>query len=70
MLKLDRTRTSACVEVPDALAPYYYAATTLLRTGRDPARAERYLRLYLEHEPEGNEPTLADARHKLNPRTK
>lgn len=67
---LDSALTSACQEVPDDLAPYYYAATTLLRTGRDPARAERYLRLYLEHEPEGNEPTLADARRKLNPKTR
>ncbi|HVY92036.1 MAG TPA: hypothetical protein VHA14_04780 [Bryobacteraceae bacterium] len=59
---LDRTLTTASQEVPDDLTPYYQAASALLRAGHDPARAERYLRVYLEHEPEGNEPTLADAR--------
>lgn len=62
---LDQTLTTASQEVPDDLAPYYQAAAALLRAGHDPARAERYLRVYLEHEPEGNEPTLADARRKL-----
>ncbi|HVW08924.1 MAG TPA: hypothetical protein VHC90_10095 [Bryobacteraceae bacterium] len=62
---LEATLTAASQQVPDDLAPYYQAAAALLRTGHDPARAERYLRVYLEHEPEGNEPTLADARRKL-----
>jgi cytochrome c-type biogenesis protein CcmH/NrfG len=52
-------------ECPDDLSPWYRAAEVLLRNERDPARAERYLRAYLEREPEGNEPPVADARRKL-----
>jgi hypothetical protein len=62
---LDAILTDSSQQVPDDLAPYYRAAEILLNNGRDPARAERYVRIYLEHEPEGNEPSTADARHKL-----
>lgn len=62
---LDSTLASATQEVPDDFAPYYRAADALLRTGHDSARPERYLRIYLEHEPEGNEPAHMDARRKL-----
>jgi tetratricopeptide (TPR) repeat protein len=51
--------------VPDDLTPYYRAADTLLGNGRDPLRAARYLRVYLDHEPEGNAPLAADARRRL-----
>jgi hypothetical protein len=51
--------------VSDDLTPYYRAAERILSDGRDPARAERYLRVYLSQEPEGNEPTAADAHWKL-----
>ena len=43
--------------------PYYRAAERLLAV--DPVRAERYLRVYLAQEPEGNQPTAADAHWKL-----
>lgn len=62
---LDAILADTSREVPDDLAPYYRAADALIANRRDPARAERYLRLYLEHEPEGNEPSLADAQRKL-----
>jgi len=51
--------------VPDDLLPCYRAAEALLASGRDRPRAERCLRRYLSQEPEGNEPTLAEARRKL-----
>lgn len=51
--------------VPDDLSPYYRAAEVLLAAGHDLERAQRYLRRYLAAEPEGNAPTLADARGKL-----
>ena len=62
---LDSLLAEATRQNPDDLAPYYRAAETLLAKGREPARTARYLQVYLEHEPEGNEPTLADARRKL-----
>ena len=63
--ELEAVLTAAAKEVPDDLAPYYRAAERLIRDGRDPARSERYLRIYLTQETEGNEPTLADARWQL-----
>ncbi len=62
---LDSMLSEAARQNPDDLAPYYRAAETLLARGREPARAARYLRIYLESGPEGNEPTRADARRKL-----
>ncbi len=63
--QLEEILTESSRQNPDDLAPYYRAAETLLRDGRDPARAESYLRTYLGEEPEGNEPSAADARRKL-----
>jgi tetratricopeptide (TPR) repeat protein len=62
---LTATLAAAAREVPDDATPYYRAAERLLALGRDPSTAERYLRLYLEQEPEGNQPTPADAHWKL-----
>ncbi len=62
---IDTVLMEASKEDPDDLAPYYRAADTLLKTGREPARAEKYLRTYLGQEPEGNEPAAADAHWKL-----
>ncbi len=62
---LDSLLLLASQRVPDDLVPYYRAAECLLKTGRDPIRAERYLRAYLSEESEGNEPTAAEARRKL-----
>jgi tetratricopeptide (TPR) repeat protein len=62
---LDSMLTEAARQCPDDLAPYYRSAETLRARRREPERVARYLRVYLENEPEGNEPTRADARRKL-----
>ncbi len=62
---LDRVLASASECAADDAWPYYRAAEQLLHDGRDTARAERYLHVYLEQEPEGNRPTAAEARRKL-----
>lgn len=62
---LDGVLADASQQNPDDLTPYYRAADTILATGRDAARARRYLYTYLDCEPEGNEPTSAEARRKL-----
>jgi tetratricopeptide (TPR) repeat protein len=51
--------------VPDDWTPHYRAAEAMLRTGRNPAAAQRNLRQYLAQEPEGNQPAAAQARQKL-----
>jgi tetratricopeptide (TPR) repeat protein len=63
--QLDSTLTIALREVPDDAAPHYRAAERLLASGRDPGRAERYLQVYLAQAPEGNQPSIAEARWKL-----
>jgi len=63
--RLDSTLTIALQEVPDDPAPHYRAAERLAAAGRDPVRAERYLRLYLSQEPEGNQPSVSEARWML-----
>ena len=62
---LEVALSSAAKAVPDDAAPYYRAAVQLLAQHRESVRAERYLRLYLAQEPEGNQPTDADAHWKL-----
>jgi tetratricopeptide (TPR) repeat protein len=62
---LETLLSSAAQAVPDDAAPYYRAADRLLTSGREPARSERYLRAYLARDPEGNQPTVADAHWKL-----
>jgi hypothetical protein len=62
---LESILSAAKRAVPDDATPYYRAAERLLFSNREPARAERYLRLYLEQESEGNQPTAADAHWKL-----
>jgi hypothetical protein len=63
---LDSLLATAATAVPDDLSPYYRAAEKILAQGRNPARAARYLKNYLQQPPEGNQPTAADARAKLN----
>lgn len=63
--QLDSILAAGASEVPDDHAPYYRAADRLLTAGQDLPRAERYLRIYLQHEPEGNQPSLAEAHWKL-----
>jgi tetratricopeptide (TPR) repeat protein len=62
---LENVLSSAAHEVPDDLAPYYRAAERLLSDNRDPGRSERYLRVYLAHEAEGNQPSAAEAHWEL-----
>jgi tetratricopeptide (TPR) repeat protein len=64
-IRLDATLRAAGNLVPDDATPYFRAAERLLADGREAARAERYLRVYLGQEPEGNEPTHAEARFRL-----
>ena len=47
---------------PDDLLPYYQAAQTLVDTGQDFARAEKYLARYVSQEPEGREPDRVQAK--------
>lgn len=63
--ELESTLAAAEAAVPDDLTPYYRAAASLLAAGRDRPRAGRYLRKYLTEEPEGNEPTAAEAKRML-----
>jgi tetratricopeptide (TPR) repeat protein len=62
---LEAILAAAAHEVPDDGAAYFRAAERLIADHREPARAERYLRLYLAQEAEGNQPTAADARWQL-----
>jgi hypothetical protein len=62
--KLDAILAASSREVPDDLTAYYRAAERLVSV--DPVRAERYIRVYLGQEPEGNEPTAQDANRILS----
>jgi tetratricopeptide (TPR) repeat protein len=64
-IELDSTLATAGRESSDDLAPNYRAAEVLLGANRALDRAAGYLRTYLSVEPEGNEPTLAEAHWKL-----
>jgi tetratricopeptide (TPR) repeat protein len=61
--ELESVLETAHRAVPDDDVSYYRAAERLLAS--DPVRAERYLRVYLAQEPEGNQPAAADAHWKL-----
>jgi tetratricopeptide (TPR) repeat protein len=64
--ELDGLLAEADAAVPDDWTPHYRAAEAMLRTGRNLAAAQRNLRKYLAQEPEGNQPTAAQAREKLD----
>lgn len=53
--------------IPDDLAPFYHAGNTILANNhvQELARAEKYMRAYLEQPPEGKEPTSAEAHWRL-----
>ena len=63
--ELDALLAAAEASVPDDLSPHYQAARILIVEGRDPVRAERYLRKYLSAEPEGGAPGLGGAHWRL-----
>ncbi|HEY1497014.1 MAG TPA: hypothetical protein VGF49_20810, partial [Candidatus Solibacter sp.] len=62
---LEGILAAAAKAVPDDAAPYYRAAEALIAEQREPARAERYLQVYLAQDPEGNQPTTASAAREL-----
>lgn len=63
---LDALLQEASRAVPDDLVAYFRAAEGLVAARRDFGRAASYIRKYLAQEPEGNEPSLADARQLLD----
>jgi len=63
--QLDELLASSEKLISDNLLPHYIAGRTLAASGKDNARAERYLRLYLTQEPEGEAPVLAGAHWRL-----
>lgn len=63
---LDQLLAKAEKELPDDFLPDYMAGRTLLTSGKDNARAERYFRKYLtQPEEEGGTPPLASAHWRL-----
>jgi tetratricopeptide (TPR) repeat protein len=63
--ELEATLVAADRAVPDDLTPHFRAAEASIVAGNNYAAARADLRKYLSQEPEGNQPTLADARQKL-----
>jgi tetratricopeptide (TPR) repeat protein len=63
---LDAILAQSVKAVPDDFAPYYQAANTLIQDGTDRPRATAYLRKYLSQEPEGRQPTRAQAQSLLS----
>lgn len=59
---LDRVLAEARKNVPDDLTPFYQAAKTLMDTGQDFPRAEKYLRTYLASSPEARAPAHVQTR--------
>ena len=62
---LDAVLEASRAAVPGNLNPYYQAARRLILDDRELPRAERYLRLYLAAEAEGDTPPLAAAHWRL-----
>ncbi len=63
--ELDSVLTEAESRVPDDLSAYFQAGLETLLSGKDPARAERYLRKYLTQEPEAYAPRLSRAHWRI-----
>jgi tetratricopeptide (TPR) repeat protein len=63
--ELESVLRAAEKQVSDDLSPYYRAAEALFVAGQDLDRAQRYFHRYLAAPPEGNAPTLSEAREKL-----
>lgn len=62
---LDAALADSEKNVPDNLAAFFHAGRVLADSGADNARGERYLRHYLEQEPEPTAPKLSRAHWKL-----
>jgi tetratricopeptide (TPR) repeat protein len=63
--ELESTLAAADRAIPDDLTPHFRAAEAAITAGSNYAGARADLRKYLSQEPEGNQPTFADARQKL-----
>ena len=64
--QLDQVLNESERQVADNLQPLYEAALSLLNSGKDLPRAERYLRRYLGQEAEGNAASLPEAHWRLS----
>lgn len=58
---LESVLAQAGSAAPDDLSPYHSAAEALIEIGQDFNRAEAYLQKYLTQQPEGRQPTHAEA---------
>lgn len=63
--ELDTLLAEAEKKIPDNLTPYLRASISLVTTGKDLARAERYARKYLSQEPEPTATSTAVAHWRL-----
>jgi tetratricopeptide (TPR) repeat protein len=63
--ELDLLLAQAAAKVPDDLSAHFDAGLQTLLAGKDPARAEQYLRKYLTQEPEAGAPHLSHAHWRL-----
>jgi tetratricopeptide (TPR) repeat protein len=63
--ELDLLLARAAAKVPDDLSAHFEAGLQTLLAGKDPARAEQYLRKYLTQEPEAGAPSLSQAHWRL-----
>ncbi len=63
--ELDALLAEADRNVPDDRTPHFRAAEASIAIGKNFPAARVNLLRYLDQEPEGNEPTIADARRKL-----
>ena len=58
---LENVLVQADANAPEDLSPYHSAAEALIEIGQDFNRAEKYLQKYLTQQPEGRQPTHAQA---------
>src|SRR3954470_9849202 len=63
--ELDALLAESEKKIPDNLTPYLRASTSLVSTGKDLPRAERYARKYLSQEPEPSATSIAVAHWRL-----
>ena len=63
--ELDLLLAQAAAKVPDDLSAHFEAGLQTLLIGKDPARAEQYLRKYLTQEPEAGAPSVSQAHWRL-----
>ena len=62
---LDVILAESELRIPDDLSAYFQAGLQTLVDGKDPVRAERYLRKYLSQEPEAYAPRLSRAHWRI-----